>query len=90
MDGRRFDGLVRDIATMPRARRTVLAGLFVGLLGGVVTAPVAHEAVAGANCGKGRKPCHGKCCPRNAPVCCPKGCCNKGEFCVGNDLCGKN
>ena len=75
---------------MPRARRTVIRGLIVGLLGGMVTASAAHEATASGKCGSGRKSCHGGCCPKNAPVCCKKGCCNRGEHCVGSNLCGKN
>jgi hypothetical protein len=83
MDGSRFDGLLRDAARRG-SRRALVAGVVAALVGGTLLAPWAHEAAASKKCGKGRNQCHGKCCPRNAPVCCRTGCCRKGFQCCQN------
>lgn len=84
MDGTRFDTLLRQAATRPGSRRALVAGLLAGLAGGTAVAPLAHEAAAGGKCDNGKKKCQGGCCPRNASVCCRKGCCKDGTKCCQN------
>lgn len=84
MDGTRFDALTRHAATRPGSRRALAVGLLAGLAGGTAAAPLAHEAAAGGKCDKGKKKCHGACCPRRGPVCCKKGCCKAGYKCCRN------
>jgi hypothetical protein len=84
MDGVRFDQIVRAVGKDPSSRRKLLAGLTLGVIGGVSRIPFATTDVqAGGSCGRGRKSCAGGCCPKRAPVCCrsQRGCCKKGYRC---------